>query len=90
MISSFSLGVSAGEGRKAVSPKSSETRLEGRRSCGAAMGQAMAWPGIYNRMKAGGREAVGQGFKHVKDKVGFTGIGFPRESAFLTRNDKVR
>lgn len=54
------------------------------------MGQAMAWPGIYNRMKAGGREPVGQGCKHVEDKVGFTGIGFPRESAFLTWNDKVR
>lgn len=50
----------------------------------------MAWPGIYNRMKAGGREAVGQEFEPVTDKVGFTGTGFPRESAFLTRNDKVR
>lgn len=51
---------------------------------GQPWSQAKGWPGIYNRMTAGGREVGGQGFRHVRDKVGFTGIGFPRESASLT------
>lgn len=41
-------------------------------------------------MKAGGRKVGGQALRHVKDKVGFTGIGFPKESTSLTRNNKVR
>lgn len=41
-------------------------------------------------MKAGGREVEGQASRHVKDKVGFIGIGFPKESTSLTQNNKVR
>lgn len=31
----------------------------------------------------------GQGFRHGRDKVGFPGIGFPRESTSSTPSDKV-
>lgn len=79
----FTGGFSREVGRKGTLPHSSETRPE-ERSCGAALVQAKGWPGIYNQMTAGGREVGGQGFRHVRDKVGFTGIGFPRESASLT------
>ena len=31
----------------------------------------------------------GQGFRHGRDKVGFPGIGFPRESTSSAPSDKV-
>lgn len=33
---------------------------------------------------------MGLGFRYVRDKVGFIGIGFFRESIFLILSDKVR
>lgn len=47
------------------------------------MVQGMGWLGICNRAKAGCGGVWGQGFRHVRDKVGFTGMGFARESTFL-------
>lgn len=73
----------SGEERNPSSFIRNQARREGE-VVGQPWSQAKGWPGIYNRMTAGGREVGGQGFRHVRDKVGFTGIGFPRESASLT------
>lgn len=89
MISPFSLGVSAGGGEERRFPPLPSHQRETRPERGEVV-LAKGWLGIYYRMKAGGREVGGQASRHVKDKVGFTGIGFPKESTSLTRNNKVR
>ena len=43
-------------------------------------------PGICN-LESWGDE--GQGFRHGRDKAGFPGVGFPRESTSLAPSDKV-